>query len=372
MPPWRAPSSAAWRACARPAPRSSRSALPADDAPAVQQRPDQRRRSLGLASPAAGRTPGRLRPARAGAHPRRQRHHRRADYIDRLQARRRWIAQVEASARGIDAFICPTVPIVAPPLQPLIDDDEAFFATNALLLRNPSVVNYLDGCALSLPCQAAGRTAGRPDGLGRRDARRHRARRVAGHRARTRRRRDAERVRIAVIGAGIVGVTTAYELAADGHEVTVLRAPRRRRRRDQLRQCRRRRARLRHALGRARHAAEGAAPPVRPRMRRCASAAPTRWRQLPWMWRWWRACRPAVYQANRSRMYRLARYSSQRLHALTHDAGPGVRTGARRAGAAAQRARPGPGRRPRCACCANCRSASNCSTPPSAASSSPA
>ena len=78
-----------------------------------------------------------------------------ADYIDRLQARRRWIAQVEALAADIDAFICPTVPIVAPPLQPLIADDEAFFATNALLLRNPSVVNYLDGCALSLPCHAA-------------------------------------------------------------------------------------------------------------------------------------------------------------------------------------------------------------------------
>jgi aspartyl-tRNA(Asn)/glutamyl-tRNA(Gln) amidotransferase subunit A len=78
-----------------------------------------------------------------------------ADYIDRLQARRRWITQVEASARAVDAFICPTVPIVAPPLQPLIDDDDAFFATNALLLRNPSVVNYLDGCALSLPCQAS-------------------------------------------------------------------------------------------------------------------------------------------------------------------------------------------------------------------------
>jgi amidase/aspartyl-tRNA(Asn)/glutamyl-tRNA(Gln) amidotransferase subunit A len=77
-----------------------------------------------------------------------------ADYIDRLQARRRWISQVAASARDIDAFICPTVPIVAPPLQPLLDDDDAFFATNALLLRNPSVVNYLDGCALSLPCQA--------------------------------------------------------------------------------------------------------------------------------------------------------------------------------------------------------------------------
>jgi len=78
-----------------------------------------------------------------------------ADYIERLQARQRWIAQVQTTALAVDAFICPTVPIVAPPLQPLIDGtDDSFFATNALLLRNPSVVNYLDGCALSLPCQA--------------------------------------------------------------------------------------------------------------------------------------------------------------------------------------------------------------------------
>jgi D-amino-acid dehydrogenase len=28
-------------------------------------------------------------------------------------------------------------------------------------------------------------------------------------------------MKIAVIGAGIVGVTTAYELACDGHQVTV-------------------------------------------------------------------------------------------------------------------------------------------------------
>ncbi len=47
------------------------------------------------------------------------------------------------------------MPIVAPPLAPLVDDDDAFFAANGLLLRNPSSVNFLDGCALSLPCQRA-------------------------------------------------------------------------------------------------------------------------------------------------------------------------------------------------------------------------
>lgn len=29
-------------------------------------------------------------------------------------------------------------------------------------------------------------------------------------------------MKIAIVGAGIIGVTTAYELAHDGHEVTVL------------------------------------------------------------------------------------------------------------------------------------------------------
>jgi D-amino-acid dehydrogenase len=28
-------------------------------------------------------------------------------------------------------------------------------------------------------------------------------------------------MRVAVIGAGVIGVTTAYELGADGHDVTV-------------------------------------------------------------------------------------------------------------------------------------------------------
>jgi amidase/aspartyl-tRNA(Asn)/glutamyl-tRNA(Gln) amidotransferase subunit A len=79
-----------------------------------------------------------------------------ADYFEMLSLRRRWIAAMEHALRGCDAVLSPTVPIVAPPLAPLVADDAAFFAANALLLRNPSLVNLLDGCALSLPCQRAG------------------------------------------------------------------------------------------------------------------------------------------------------------------------------------------------------------------------
>ncbi len=79
-----------------------------------------------------------------------------ADYIDLLHARRAWIARMEQAMRGFDALLSPTVPCVAPALEPLQADDDAFFAANARLLRNPSAVNMLDGCALSLPCQHEG------------------------------------------------------------------------------------------------------------------------------------------------------------------------------------------------------------------------
>lgn len=79
-----------------------------------------------------------------------------ADYIDLLHARRTWTLQVEAALLGFDAMLSPTVPVVAPPIAPLIASDDAFFAANALLLRNPSLVNMLDGCALSLPCHENG------------------------------------------------------------------------------------------------------------------------------------------------------------------------------------------------------------------------
>jgi aspartyl-tRNA(Asn)/glutamyl-tRNA(Gln) amidotransferase subunit A len=79
-----------------------------------------------------------------------------ADYIDLVAARHSWIGRMEASLADFDAVLSPTLPIVAPEIAGLLDNDEEFFRVNALLLRNPSVVNMLDGCAISLPCQGAG------------------------------------------------------------------------------------------------------------------------------------------------------------------------------------------------------------------------
>lgn len=78
-------------------------------------------------------------------------------YIDLQNARRDWIARTEAVIAPYDALLSPTVPIVAPPIAevaPGPENDEAFFRVNALLLRNPAVVNMLDGCAVTLPMHA--------------------------------------------------------------------------------------------------------------------------------------------------------------------------------------------------------------------------
>ena len=79
-----------------------------------------------------------------------------ADYITMQQRRRAWIRRVEGLLQGFDALICPTLPITAPPIAGLLASDEAFFKTNSLILRNTFAINFLDGCAFTLPCQAPG------------------------------------------------------------------------------------------------------------------------------------------------------------------------------------------------------------------------
>jgi len=79
-----------------------------------------------------------------------------ADLLDLFAARKQWIAAVEQRIAGYDAMLMPTVPIVAPPIAALEASDEAYFAANGMILRNPALINFLDGCALSLPCHATG------------------------------------------------------------------------------------------------------------------------------------------------------------------------------------------------------------------------
>lgn len=75
-----------------------------------------------------------------------------ADLLDVIHARPRWIHDVERQLAGYDAMIMPTVPIIAPRISDLQTSDDAYYAANGLMLRNPTLVNFLDGCALSLPC----------------------------------------------------------------------------------------------------------------------------------------------------------------------------------------------------------------------------
>ncbi|MEP6874687.1 MAG: FAD-dependent oxidoreductase [Burkholderiales bacterium] len=124
-------------------------------------------------------------------------------------------------------------------------------------------------------------------------------------------------MKVAVVGAGIIGVTTAYELSADGHEVSVFE--------------RRGSVAAETSFANAGLIAPGyvtpwAAPgmPAKVLKLMMSRHAPVRLRglhadTLPWMWQWWRACQLSTYQSNRLRMQRLAVFSRERLHSLTTD-----------------------------------------------------
>lgn len=127
-------------------------------------------------------------------------------------------------------------------------------------------------------------------------------------------------MRVAVVGAGVIGVTTAYELAADGHHVTVFE-----RRNTVAAEASFANAGLVAPGYVAPWAAPGMAGKVLGHLGR--PHAPVRLGSrldattLRWLWRWWRSCRPKVYAKNRARMHRLAEFSRDRLHELTNRLG---------------------------------------------------
>jgi D-amino-acid dehydrogenase len=123
-------------------------------------------------------------------------------------------------------------------------------------------------------------------------------------------------MRVAVIGAGIIGVTTAFELAVDGHEVTVFE----------------RRAAVAEETSFANggliapgYVTPWAAPGMPRKVARylLSRHAPVRIslplsrEEIAWMRQWYRACELPAYAANRSRMQALAFYSRTRMRDIS-------------------------------------------------------
>ena len=123
-------------------------------------------------------------------------------------------------------------------------------------------------------------------------------------------------MKIAIVGAGVIGVTTAFELACDGHEVTVFE--------------RNSAVAVESSFANAGILAPGnVAPWAMPGMpaqvlkHLFSRHAPVKIKfpltsaELTWISHWHRACKLDTYLTNRSSMQALASYSHDRLHAIT-------------------------------------------------------
>jgi aspartyl-tRNA(Asn)/glutamyl-tRNA(Gln) amidotransferase subunit A len=78
-----------------------------------------------------------------------------ADYIALISDRKALQAAFAAEMAPYDAIMLPTVPIAPPPVADFATN-EAYWRLNGLILRNPAIINFFDGCAISLPCHLPG------------------------------------------------------------------------------------------------------------------------------------------------------------------------------------------------------------------------
>jgi aspartyl-tRNA(Asn)/glutamyl-tRNA(Gln) amidotransferase subunit A len=79
-----------------------------------------------------------------------------ADYVDLLGARRSLIERIAARFAPYDAMIFPTTANTPPRIADLVADDKTFTSANVLALRNCTLINVIDGCAISLPAHREG------------------------------------------------------------------------------------------------------------------------------------------------------------------------------------------------------------------------
>jgi aspartyl-tRNA(Asn)/glutamyl-tRNA(Gln) amidotransferase subunit A len=79
-----------------------------------------------------------------------------ADYVDLMLLQTAYKREVEAVLAPFDAFLLPTTPCIPPPIAEVNATDESYFRWNMRILRLVGLVNFLDGCAVSVPCHAKG------------------------------------------------------------------------------------------------------------------------------------------------------------------------------------------------------------------------
>ena len=77
------------------------------------------------------------------------------NYIDLMQARADIIERSAKATRNFDAVIMPTVHFVAPTIAE-VSTEEGFKRIVPQAIRNPSIGNMLDRCAISTPCHQSG------------------------------------------------------------------------------------------------------------------------------------------------------------------------------------------------------------------------
>jgi aspartyl-tRNA(Asn)/glutamyl-tRNA(Gln) amidotransferase subunit A len=78
-----------------------------------------------------------------------------ADYIALVRERARIIAAIAPRTAPFDAVVMPTVPLIPPALSEVAEESE-YGRINLLMLRNTTIGNFLDRCAISLPCHREG------------------------------------------------------------------------------------------------------------------------------------------------------------------------------------------------------------------------
>jgi aspartyl-tRNA(Asn)/glutamyl-tRNA(Gln) amidotransferase subunit A len=78
-----------------------------------------------------------------------------ADYIDLMNARRSLVARARSRLSPYDALVLPTTANTPPKIADLADD-AAFTKQNLRSLRNCTLINMIDGCAISLPAHRHG------------------------------------------------------------------------------------------------------------------------------------------------------------------------------------------------------------------------